>query len=535
MNARFDVIVRGGIVFDGSGSEGVRADVAIIGDKIAEVGNLTQATAAQIIEANGLHVAPGFIDIHTHSDISATYAPDQSSALGMGVTTQVTGNCGLSLGFAQDRAPFEFEKRWLAPHHARIHWNTFAEFLNVVEDRGIATNFIPLAGHGTLRKRVMGMAEQAPDDTEMRAMQAELAGAMEAGAWGLSSGLEYPPSSFADEEELTELCKVVAAHGGLYATHLRDEGDHLVEAVQEALNVAERAKAPLQLSHHKAEGIENWGKVRTTLAMVTQAREYGLDVQMDQYPYPAFMTSLGIQVLPKRILALPTDAMMAALRDSEERARILAEILAVRPQWARTDADSPWRNLQIGVCRGKPDIQGHTILDLARSEGKPPLEWVLDLLLETEGYVSAVNFAIGEDDIAHVMRFPFTSISSDGVGTHPYGVAAKDNVHPRAYGTFPRVLSRYVRELGVLTEAEAIHKMTGLPASRLGLTQRGRIAPNCFADLTLYAPDSIADTATFAAPHQYAQDIAFVLVNGRVAWQDGQPTGTIAGKVLRRN
>lgn len=534
MSNAFDLIVRGGMVFDGVGSEGVRADVGIVGDKIAAVGDLAQAMAGQVIEADGLHVAPGFIDIHTHSDISATYAPDQSSALGMGVTTQVTGNCGLSLGFAQDRDVFEFEKRWLAPHHARIHWKTFAEFLTVVEERGVATNFVPLAGHGTLRKRVMGMAEHPPDDAELREMQQELAAAMNAGCWGLSSGLEYPPSSFADEDELTVLCHVVADAGGFYATHLRDEGDALIEAVQEALNVAERANVPLQLSHHKAEGVENWGKVRTTLDMVMQARERGMDVQTDQYPYPAFMTSLGVQVLPKRILALPTDEMMAALRDNEERARIRAEILTARPQWERTDADSPWRNLQIGVCRGRPDIQGQTILNLARSDSKLPLDWVLDLLLETEGYVSAVNFAIGEDDIAHVMQFPFTSIGSDGVGTHPYGVAAKDNVHPRAYGTFPRVLGRYVRELGVLTEAQAIHKMTGLPASRLGVSERGRIAPNCFADLTLYAPDTIADAATFSHPHQYAQGIAFVLVNGQIAWQDGQPTGTMAGKVLRK-
>jgi N-acyl-D-aspartate/D-glutamate deacylase len=531
---KFDVLIRGGIVFDGTGAAGARADVGIVDDRIAAVGDLAQAEAARTIAANGLHVAPGFLDIHTHSDVSITYDPGQESSLAMGVTTQVVGNCGLYMGLAVNSDLFAFEKRWLAPHGARITWNSFAEHLHQVETQGVANNYLPLVGHGTLRKRVMGMKERAPDTGDLARMQGELEAAMEAGAWGLSSGLEYPPSSYADEDELTELCRIVAAHGGLYATHLRNEGDTLIEAVQEAINIAERAGLPLQLSHHKAEGRHNWGKVKTTLGMVAAARARGLDVQLDQYPYTAFMTGLAIQTLPRWALSGSQEETTARLRDPEQRARIAAEMRAAHPDWDDLSAESPWNLIQIGVCRGRPEIQGVTIAALAREAGRNPIEFVLDLLAETGGFVSAINFSIGEEDIVEVMRAPWTAIGSDGVGTHPGGPASEDRIHPRAYGTFPRVLGRYVRERGVLTEAQAIHKMTGLPAARLGLTERGRIAPGQYADLTLYDPKTVADRATFDAPHQYAVGIETVLVNGRIAWQHGAPTGTRAGRILRK-
>ena len=531
---QFDCIIRNGSIIDGSGQDPLRHDLAIQGDRIAQIGDLDGATATVEIDATGLRVAPGFIDIHTHSDISLTYHPGQASAIAMGVTTQVVGNCGLALGHANGSAVFEFEKRWLAPHGARIRWSSYSEFLDVVEAAGAATNIVPLAGHGTLRKRIMGIEDREPTAAELDAMQAEVADAMRAGCWGLSSGLEYPPSAYADTTELTELCRAMKEAGGFYATHLRSEGDALVEAVQEAIDVAEAAGVPLQLSHHKAEGQTNWGKVETTLAMADASRGRGMDVQTDQYPYAAFMTALSIQVLPRWALAGAVEETAAKLADPSVRARIAAEMRQTHPDWDDLSAGSFWDNIQIGVCRGRPKIQGCTIAALAREAGVPPIEYVLELLAGVEGYVSAVNFAMGAPDIARVMRYPWTSIGSDGVGTHPGGAGGADRIHPRAYGTFPRVLGHYVRELGVLSEAEAVHKMTGLPAARLGLRDRGLLRPGAHADITIYDPATIADRATFDEPHQYAAGIRAVLVNGRVALENEQPKGALHGRVLRK-
>lgn len=529
----YDFVICGGTLFDGTGAEGVRADVGIVGERIAFVGDLSQASAGRTLDAAGLSVAPGFIDIHTHSDISILYDPGQASAVAMGVTTQVTGNCSLSMGLATQSDQFALEKRWLAPHGGRITWNSFEEHLRQVEERGTATNYLPLAGHGTLRKRAMGLEEREPGKGELAQMRRDLETAMQAGAWGLSSGLEYPPSAFGIVQELAELCRVVGANGGFYATHLRSEGDSLVEAVQEALDVIELAGVPLQLSHHKAEGRKNWGKVKTTLGMVDAARARGWDVQLDQYPYTAFMTALGIQTLPRWAVTGSPEDLIARLTDAEKRASILAELRTAHPDWDDLSTDSPWHNVQIGVCRLRPEIQGRSIAVLAQEAGRNPIEFVLDLLAKTGGNISAVNFAIGETDIAEVMRHPFTSIGSDGVGTHPEGTGGGDKIHPRAYGTFPRVLGRYVRELGILTEGQAIHKMTGLPAARLGLTDRGRIQPGYYADLTLYNPTTIGDRATFADPHQFANGIEAVIVNGRLVHEGGTPIGIRAGKVLR--
>jgi N-acyl-D-amino-acid deacylase len=531
---QFDCILRGGTVLDGTGTEPFRADIGIIDDKIAIVGDLSQAVAGKSLDASGLHVAPGFIDIHTHSDISITYDPGQGSAVAMGVTTQVVGNCGLAMGLTSSASVFEFEKRWLAPHGARIRWNTYGEFLGLVEAKGVATNIVPLTGHGTLRKRVMGIDDRPATGEELAAMQRELQAAMEAGCWGFSSGLEYPPSAFAGEDEMTELCRVVRDSGGFYATHMRNEGDTLVEAVQEALNVSERARIPLQISHHKAEGRANWGKVRVTLGMMEAARSRGLDVQADVYPYTAFMTALSIQVLPRWALAGAVEETAGKLKDPDLCARIAADMRLHHPDWDELSADSPWHNIQIGVCRGRPETQGQSIAVLAEQAGRNPIDFVLDLLAEVEGYVSAVNFAINENDIATVMQYPWTSIGSDGVGTHPEGTGGADKVHPRAYGTFPRVLGHYVRDLGVLTETQAIHKMTALPAARLGLADRGRLAPGCFADITVYDPARIADCATFADPHRYATGVRAVLINGRLALENERPNGQLSGRVLRK-
>ncbi len=527
------LILQGAMVLDGTGTAAQRVDIGILDDRVTAIGDLSHTTTNRRILVEGLHISPGFIDIHTHSDISVLYHPQQMSAIAMGVTTQVVGNCGLALGLAVNSTRFEFEKRWLAPHGARINWNSFDEHLSRVESEGTGTNYVPLAGHGTLRKRVMGQDNRPPDNAEMNEMRSILEGAMEAGAWGLSSGLEYTPGGYAQPEELIELCSVVKKFSGIYATHLRNEGDTLVESVEEALKVARGAGVPLQLSHHKAEGDHNWGKTAVTLEMVEEARSKGLDVQMDQYPYNAFMTALSVQTLPWYAQSGTPEEVAARLNDPAERKRITDDMLAAHPDWADTSENSHWNRVQIGVCRGRPEMQGKTVLELAARAGKLPVDWVIDTLAETGGYVSAVNFAMGPGDIERVLKFPFTSVGSDGVGARPDGPSGKDLVHPRAYGTFPRVFKEYVRKHKILTEEEAVRRMTSLPAARMGIADRGVVRPGAFADLVVYDPDTIGDTATFDAPHQFAEGIKMVVINGTIAFEGDTFNESLAGRVLR--
>jgi N-acyl-D-amino-acid deacylase len=521
-------------VFDGSGTEAVRADVGIRDDRIEAVGDLAKAESGRIIDASGRRVAPGFVDIHTHSDISATFHPEQESMLAQGVTTQVVGNCSLCLGLAMDDDLFAFEKRWLGQYGARIRWSSVEAHLKVVEDRGIGTNYLMLAGQGTLRKRVVGLEDRRPTADEMEEMKRILHQAFQAGCWGISTGLEYTPSGYASVEELAELSRVAAEYGGFYASHLRNEGNRLEEAVAEALEVGERAGIPVQLSHHKAEGRPNWGKVNRTLKTVEEARATGLDVMLDQYPYTAFQTSLSVQVLPAWANVGDNETILGRLRDPDARRLIVEDILANHGDWDDLGPNSPWEAMEVGTSRDDRALQGRSVGAIARERGKGPIETALDIILEQQNFVSAVNFAISEEDIATVMRHPLTMIGSDSVGTAPRGRMAEDKVHPRSYGTFPRVLGLYVRESGIISEAEAIKKMTSMPADRLGIKGRGRIAPSQHADIVIYDPKTIADSATFAEPHQFARGIDYVLVNGRVAWEGGGRAEALSGRVLRK-
>lgn len=530
----YDVLIRGGAILDGSGSAPRSADVGIRDDRIAAIGDLSHCSAGRVIDARGRRVVPGFIDIHTHSDISVLFHPQMESIVSQGVTTQVVGNCSLSLGLATDDPVFAFEKRWLGAHGARITWKTLEEHLRRVAESGVATNYVTLAGQGTLRKRYIGMDARPPTRDEMERMKAALADAMEQGAWGVSTGLEYTPSGYADVDELAELSAVVGRFGGFYATHLRNEGDRLIESVAEAIQIGERAGIPVQLSHHKAEGPRNWGKVHETIRMVDAARARGVDVQMDQYPYTAFQTSLAVQFLPPWANAGDNDAVLARLRDPEQRRLILEDMRANHAGWDDLGPTSVWRSVEIGVSRTNRSIQGRTIAELAIEARANPLEVLLDLLISEHGYVSAVNYAIDEADIRTVMAHPCTMIGSDAVGTSPHGKMGEDRVHPRCYGTFTRILGRYVREEATLTEAEAIRKMTSLPASRLGLADRGKLTPGCFADIVIYDPATVQDNATYDDPHRFSSGIEQALVNGRIVWESGAHTGALPGRVLRR-
>ena len=521
-----DVLLVGGMVYDGTGGAPIRADVAITGDRVTAIGDLAGQPAGKTLDVSGLAICPGFIDIHTHSDFSLILNRPMRSSIAQGVTTELVGNCGVSIGLMTADAVFAQEKRWAERGGTTLDWRRLSEWLGRVEDGGLACNVATLAGHGTIRKAVLGFENRPPTDTELAQMQALLSQALDDGAVGLSTGLEYLPGGYAQIDEQAALAQVARDAGGFYATHIRNEGDTLVESVQEALTVTERTGVSLQLSHHKCEGRKNWGKVGVTLPLMAKARAQGLDVLTDQYPYTAFMTGLGVILFPAWLNDGSAEETVMRLRDPAVRARAVAEIEA---------AGWDWDALQVGVARTRRDTQGLTLAQLGVREGKSPSDAALDLFLDEEGWVATVHFAMSEDDVEAILRDPHTMIGSDGVANDPQSLLAEDKTHPRTYGTFPRVLARYVRDREVIGLSEAVRRMTSLPARRLGLSDRGTLRVGSRADVTIFNPDLVHDTATFDDPHRYPVGIVHVLVNGRLALEGGAQTDVLSGRVLRRS
>ena len=523
MSPPFDLVVAGGTVHDGTGAPPRRADVGIQADRIASIGDLAAASRTRALDATGRIVAPGFIDIHSHSDESVLVEPRLLSTLHQGVTTVVAGNCGSSTAPAIGLAADEVDRR-LERFGIERTWTSFDEYLTEVERRGCAINFCSLLGHGRLRQSVIGGERRPPSSGELAAMRALLASSLEEGAIGLASGLIYPPSSYAQTPELVALAEVVSRYDGLYASHIRNEGARLVEAVQEGIAVGRRSGARVQLSHHKAAGRQNWGKVRTTLALIAAARDEGVDVAADQYPYTASSTGLGV-VVPDWVHEGGTDALLARLRDPGVRQRI---------RDADTETERRWDAIVIARAHRQPALVGRTVAEIAAERGQEPLDVACDLLVEEEAAVAVVIHSMREDDVQLVMRAPFVSVGSDSSAVATDGPLAEGQPHPRAYGCFPRVLGRYVRELGVLGLEEAIRKMTALTASRLCLRERGEVREGWFADLVVFDPVAVADAATFERPHHYAIGIDAVVVNGSVALERGRVEERLHGRVLRR-
>ncbi|MFM7323209.1 MAG: N-acyl-D-amino-acid deacylase family protein [Armatimonadota bacterium] len=517
----YDLIIARARVHDGTAAPEYIADIGVRGDRIAAIGDLSEAAGPRV-EASGKVLAPGFIDIHTHSDFSILFTRGMESSLAQGVTAEVVGNCGISIGLADRGDLFSLERRGLERVGVALDWNDLGGFLDRVESEGTAIHVATLAGHGTLRKRAMGVADRPPTADELATMCRDLGRALDQGAIGLSSGLEYVPGMYADVAEMTALAKVAREARGFYATHLRDEGDGLVESVGEAIAVAEGAGLPLQLSHHKAERRANWGKVARTLEMVRQARERGLDISLDQYPYTAYQTALSTISLPHWAVGGTPALMAERLRDPEGRAAIRAAM-----------PDTDWSAVVMASCPPMPAATGTSVEALARDAGIDPRDWVLDLLARGEGWISAVHHAMSEADVETVLSDPYVMIGSDSVTASLRGPAAQDRPHPRTFGTFARVLGRYVRQRGVLPLGEAIRRMTSLPADRLGWGDRGRIRVGNVADLVLLDPETVEDAASFLDPTLPARGIAAVWVAGTLAWDGDHATGSRTGRVLR--
>ncbi|MER3401741.1 MAG: amidohydrolase [Armatimonadota bacterium] len=519
-----DILLRGGVVYDGLGNPGRCADVAIADERIVAIGELDGWTATEEVHVEGLCVAPAFIDIHTHADFSLNHHPQQISVLYQGVGTQVGGNCGIAIGQIDGSERFRQEQRWLKPYGVEITWRSMREYLDILDSLGLGTNYVPLCGHGTLRKKVMGFDKRPPTESELRAMQDEVRQCMEAGAFGFTTGLEYVPNAYAEPAEIIALARVAGEYGGFYATHLRSEGDFLVECVEEAIQIAEQAGVALQLSHHKAEGESNWGKVHQTLQRVSEAVKSGLDIMLDVYPYTAYQTSLAVVCLPEWALVGEPSEILQRMQTPSERQRWI-EAMRSRP--------CDWERAVIGSLPTQRHLQGLTFAEAARQLGQSPEETVLDLLVSAGGHVGVAWFNMSEEDMVTVLQYPLAMVGSDGLGYDPHH-HKDERPHPRSYGTFPRVLGRYVREQGVLPLETALFKMTGLPAARLGLTDRGVLLPGAYADIVVFDFGRIQDHATFQDPHRLSEGVIHLLINGRWTLRKAQFTGTRAGRVLRK-
>jgi dihydroorotase/N-acyl-D-amino-acid deacylase len=503
---RYDLLITGGTIIDGTGAARSVGDVAIVGDRIMLVSDepIAPETAARVIDATGRMVAPGFIDLHAHLD-PLFELPGAESHVRQGVTT--------ALGGPDGGGPWPF-----APYLAR------AESVTV----GINVAF--LAGHNTIRREIMGMANRAPTAAEQARMEAMVAQAMEQGAFGLSTGLRYTPGAFSETAEVIGLARAAAAAGGIYTSHLRDEGLDLMNGVGEAIRIARDADIPVVLTHHKVVGQPMWGSSTRTLALIDSARAAGLDVMADQYPYTA--THTGISILaPSWALAGGDSAFLRRAADPALRDSVLAGIV-----WniENDRGGGDLARVQLSRVEWDRSLEGRTLKDWAEREGKPTTSLAgAELVVEAirRGGANAIYHVLDEGDVERIMRHPWTAIASDGRLTRP----GDGHPHPRGYGTFPRVLGHYTRDRGVLTLEDAVRKMTSLPADRLDLRDRGRIVAGAFADLVVFDAATVADRATFQEPHQYPAGIDHVILNGTIAVDGGQFRDARAGRVLRRS
>lgn len=529
----FDLLIKDGLVIDGSGGPARQADLGIKGPVIAEIGRLDRAGARRVIEAEGRAVSPGFIDMHSHTDFSLPVLPTADSLLHQGITTAVVGQCGLSPAPLLDETRAEvidYNTSFLADQGSDVpweEWSSFGEYLAFLERTGISLNAAALVGQGAIRGAVMGFASGPASPEQMARMQAEAARAMDEGAFGLSTGLVYPPGSFALEEELIELTRVVGRRGGLYFSHIRGEGETLLEAVTEAINIGRASGARVQISHFKASGRSNWDKSAQALALIDRARVEGLEVGVDMYPYLAGSTHVPA-LLPEWAHQGGAEALLRRLAEPAQREKMSREM-----DRGGLGRGIGWESIVINGSPRRPEYQGRSLAELAAAAGKTAPEWVFDALLEARLELRMIMFAMSEENRRLELSHPAMTIGTDGRGLTAEGLRARGKPHPRSFGTFPRILGRYVREQGVLSLEEAVHKMTGLAAGRLGLADRGLIRPGLAADLVVFDPATVLDLATYEEPFRYPAGLFHVMVNGEPVISDAIHTGARPGRVLR--
>jgi len=531
--ADYDLLITNGRIVDGSGRPGYRADVAVQGDRIVRIGNLQRAKAKRVIDARGLVVAPGFIDMLGQSETYVLIDPRVMSKVMMGVTTEITGE-GDSIAPMSERLIKEQED-FLRRFDLKIDWRTLDEYFKRFEKQGAGVNLGTFVGATQVRAHVIGFDNRPPTPAELEQMKQLVADAMKDGALGLSTSLQYVPARFAKTDEIVELAKVARQYGGIYATHQRSEANALDESLKEVFEIAQQAKIPVEIWHLKTAYKKNWGRMPEVLRRISDARARGLDVTADVYPYIAGSTSLSA-CLPPWALEGGTEKMLERLRDASIRQKLKTEI---------TTDSKDWENIYLGsggaagvligsvVNRELEAMQGKRVQQIAEEQGKEPLDALFDLILADHGQTGAIYFMMSENDLLAAMKAPFVSFCTDSGARATDGPLSGSKSHPRGWGSYPRILGKYVREEKILTLEKAVQKMTGMPAARVGLKDRGLLREGMFADIAIFDPTTVIDRATFEVPNQYPEGVAYVIVNGQLSVDGGKRTAALAGRPLR--
>jgi N-acyl-D-amino-acid deacylase len=529
---RFDVIIRNGTVYDGSGEPGVPADVGVLDDRIAAVGDLSQATATSLVDARGLAVAPGFINMLSWSTESLLIDGRAQGGIRQGVTTEIMGE-GSSMGPMNADMKLRALRSQAHLKYA-ITWSTLAQYLQQLEQHGIAVNVASFIGAATIREYVIGLDDKPPTPAQLDEMRALVQREMEAGALGIGSSLIYAPGFYASTEELIELCKVASQYQGKYISHMRSEGGRLLEAVDELVRISREANIPAEIYHLKAAGQANWPKMPAVIAKIQQARAEGLKVTADMYMYPAGSTSLDA-TMPPSVQDGGPDAFFRRLQDPAQRKTIAQAMRTPTTEWENLYLAAGSADGVLLVSFKSPALQpliGKTLGEIARERKTDPVETIIDLILEDRSSPGAVYFMMSEDNIKTQLKQPWVSVGSDAASMATEGVFLQASTHPRAYGNVSRLLGKYVRDEEVLTLPDAVHRLTGLPATNLGLDRRGFLKPGYFADVVVFDPATVADRATFDKPHQYSVGVRDVFVNGSQVLANGQHTGRTPGRAL---
>ncbi len=525
----FDLIIKGGTVFDGLGHEGIQADIGIKDSLIRKIGDIPAGKGRAVIEAEGLTVCPGFIDAHDHTSVELIVNPKAESAIRQGTTTLVSGNCGSSPFPVAEETYEEMKTILKEEYDLDLTWKDIVGFYRKLAEQGMALNYSSLVGQGTIRGAAMGFNDRPPSQEELTKMKLMVEEHIEKGALGLSTGLEYAPGSYAQPEEITELCRVAARLNGVYATHMRNEGDHLLEALDETIEVARKTGISVQISHFKIAYPRNWHKVKDALTRVEEAKKEGISIFCDRYPYIAGSTGLSYY-FPLWARQGTTEEFLARLKDPSLEEKLKAHSAEQEKKLGS------WDKVVISAVSTEENrrFEGKSVLQGAKELNKDPYDFMRDLLIQEKNRVGMVTFMMKEENLTKILSHPLIGVGSDGSAIAPYGPLGRGKPHPRHYGTFPRVLGKYVREEKIVPLTEMVKKMTSIPAEKFGFSRRGVLKEEHYADIVIFDGEKVIDKATWTDPHQYPLGIEYVVVNGQVVVERGEHTSKLPGMILRK-